>query len=935
MQPVSGSQPPVSGSGFCVPVQRQPLLSRGFRVLLLLLPLLSLSLAQQLNASDLPSPFVSDDFIKSAQNIPENDYNRLSDIHQMVMILYEHDSTLSALAPETKSRLIKNVRSFQNPNGGFGDWENDRSKTESTRLALETLKALGSGPMNRSGAVHFLSDLQVTNLTYGNYGFRSHLQDPDADLSSTYDAIVSFELLGEPVPNSVQAVEYVKQHQNKDGGFGLGTNRKAGVSWPSEMSLTYRGLRALDSLGSKPDFEDEAVSYIKGLQTADGGFSASKSISARATTAATYNAIMALEVLGEAPDRPADARSFLENNAGEGGGFLENSLDTEESLHSTYWAIAALKTLGAGISGFDSDSYALGYDSSRNDGGFGEFPGGGSSIRYTFDAIYALNLIGAEPMNKSAAISFLRQLRNSDGGYAEDGGVSNVESTYRAVFALRLLGEEPEDKNRTIAFLRESQDKSGGFGWSSVSIPRGAYTYRAVKALELLGSAPENGAKAADYIRSLQNPDGGFGNYPGDVSDVTSTYRAVATLESLGGAPDEPEKAAAFILASQNPDGGFRRSPYDTKAPDNFSKAVYTYGAVNALIILGRAPQPRVFNFTESLRNPDLGYSEQPFYTSTVPDTFTSLQTYMSIFPGIVNHVPALSGIVSPSAGNSSTVFQFFANYSDSEGQKPEAVYVLIDGEQRLMEPAAGSGSNASASMRYSFRSALPSGMHNVSFLAGDTILFTKTGNIPVDVSPLASAPELDLSIYPGNGTPSTAFVFTALYRDADGEPPAYVEIKLDESEWAAMSPADSSADYLSGKPYKYNASLQPGIHTFRARTSDGTNLRLSTTQRVTVFEESPVSPDDVVFLKMQALIAAKRGINISKDDVSADVFEGKFAWRVSLPAGALYVSKDGTALLEPEQVFDMRPVLIVAGLAILVALAYLWHRGRTRGKGR
>ena len=901
------------------------------KVLLLMLGLSLLSFSA--NASELISPFVSDDFIKSAQNIEENDYNRLSDVHQIVMILREYDPSLSMLPPQTKTRLVSRVRSFQNPNGGFGDWANDRSKTESTRLALETLDALGSGPKNRTAALSFLSSLQVSGLPYGNYGFRSHLQDPDADLSSTYDAIVSYYLLGTEVPNRVQVVEYVRQHQNNDGGFGLGTNRKAGVFWPSEISQTYRGASALQILGAQPDFREEAIDYVRGLQTGEGGFANTVSASEKASTAATYNAIFALDALGSSANDPSGARVFLENNAEQNGGFLENSVDAEESLHSTYWAVLTIKKLGGNIGKFSSVNYALGYDTSRNDGGFGDIPGGKSVLRTTFDAVYTLNMLGKEPRNKTAAINYVRSLRKQGGGYAEDAGLPNVESTYRAVYALILMGAEPEDKNGTITFLHSSQDESGGFGWSSTSIPRGSYTFRAVKALHLLGSEPKGRQKTIDFMQSLQNPDAGFGNYPGDVSDVTSTYRALSTLEMLGAKAENPDGAAGFVMRSRNADGGFRRSPADIYAPENFSKSVYTYGAVRSLQILNESVPDSVSSFVDSLRNPDLGFGEQPFYTSTVSDSFVSLFTYMSIYPGVLNHAPGISGSVSPSSGDSSTSFELTANYTDEENQFPDEVAASIDGERVLLWPA-DSDSNLSDGKIYRARMNLPVGEHKVYFSASDPFISSTTSQITVPVSAVSGAPEVSVSVNPAEGDEGTVFVFSATYKDAEGNAPGYVMIAFDEGEWTAMSPADASADYKGGKRYSYNATFGAGIHRFRVKASDGANLMQGGWKEFTVLSDNPAKPESAVLERLKALML-KEGVRIDEGDVAPSVFEGRFAWKITTEKGAYYASRDGSALLRSGSPFDIRLLLVAGALIVLGALGYLWYTGRGNAKRR
>ncbi|MGA1819555.1 MAG: prenyltransferase/squalene oxidase repeat-containing protein [Thermoplasmatota archaeon] len=843
--------------------------------------LIDLAQGQTVGPDELFSPFVSYQFVQNSQNIEENGMLSLRDIFYYVSILNISGDPVTGTERQT---LIDRVRSYQNADGGFGDWYNDRSKAGTTLTALETLKELGSGPLNMTGAIAFLEKLQVSGLDYGNFGFRSSVKERDADISSTYDVLEAMSLTGTPPPNIDGVKYYVKDHQNFDGGFGYQTNRESGVFWDSTVLHTQRGLLALKLLGEEPTYRTQASSFIRGNQDSTGGFSNTDGEDARVSY--TYNAVTALLSLGETVPRQSDVSNFIASNQLSSGGFLEYSLDTKEGLHSTYFAITALELLNGQYDKNAAVDFARNYVLSRLDGGFGDYPGLGSTSRITFDAISALNRIGKQPEDRGAAVDFIRSLRNPDGGFGESG--SNIETTYRAVLSLNMLEEPLIDPQDTIDYIRGLQNNDGGFGFASGYVSRGAYTYRAVRTLNVLGKAPFEKDGAVRYLRSLQNPDGGYGNYFGEQdSDLTSTYRAVRGLHILGSIPLDRSGAVSFIHGSQNPDGGYRRSPGDTTAPSNFSTSLFTYDAVMSLFFLGEEPRNKagVFHFVESLRNPDLGFGEKEFFTSRVSDTYTSLWTYMVMYRADLDHAPVLSGsTVAPAVPTTSDTVVITVNYMDPEGQRPEFVLVEVDGIREYMAPG-GNGN-------YSFKGDLPPGDHPIRILASDGINPALLDIGTISVSAVGSYPNLVLKVDPEEGLDDTTFIFSVEYSHPDNIPASRVEIEIDEGGWLLMDDAEGE--------YQYFATLTPGIHMFRARAFDGTNYGY--TDRLTgpiVHPRNSTKPEWDVFLKIRDLIERKKGHTIGYDDVERENHNGKLAWKVTLPDEVVHVSNDGEEILD------------------------------------
>ena len=79
------------------------------------------------------SPFASYRFVRSSQNINENEFLSLRDIYYYVSIL---NLTGQVVQGAKRDEFVRRVLSYQNSDGGFGDSYNDRSKAGSTLTAI-------------------------------------------------------------------------------------------------------------------------------------------------------------------------------------------------------------------------------------------------------------------------------------------------------------------------------------------------------------------------------------------------------------------------------------------------------------------------------------------------------------------------------------------------------------------------------------------------------------------------------------------------------------------------------------------------------------------------------------------------------------------------------------------------------------------------------
>ena len=314
--------------------------------------------------------------------------------------------------------------------------------------------------------------------------------------------------------------------------------------FPGDSAFTTRtgmALEALSDLGALDRLEhrDSLVAWLKARQNEDGGFYEKANFYGRdkklpwGTISAlepTYWAVRALKILGAQPARPRAAAQFIAARQLPGGAFdsYEYSLGAARAaLYTTYWAVAALKELGAPVpdSAKIVDWARRQQDTKAMRGGFSLSEDGFffSSAQGTFYGAATLDLLGAEPKRPRAVKKFL----------------------------LSSFGQEPEG----------GFELGHGTDWNNHShYARTADTYAGVSALDLLGMplsdsdtsrAARPAADCAAWIARVQNADGGFARFgitdqtpvPGP-SEMSATWQAVRSLSLLGQPVPRPANPA-------------------------------------------------------------------------------------------------------------------------------------------------------------------------------------------------------------------------------------------------------------------------------------------------------------------------------------------------------------------------------------------------------
>ena len=130
-----------------------------------------------------------------------------------------------------------------------------------------------------------------------------------------------------------------------------------------------------------------------------------------------------------------------------GNGSFNNTPAADGSdghVTNTWWGLEALATLGRGTEQA-AETIAWLRGCQRPDGGFtyqpGATVGADPNGYYTWAAVRALKQLGAEPADREACVRYLDSLANADGGCGDrPGWASNPVATYQALDALDALG---------------------------------------------------------------------------------------------------------------------------------------------------------------------------------------------------------------------------------------------------------------------------------------------------------------------------------------------------------------------------------------------------------------------------------------------------------------------------------------------------------------
>jgi energy-coupling factor transport system substrate-specific component len=384
------------------------------------------------------------------------------------------------------------------------------------------------------------------------------------------------------------AVEWLRDAQNEDGGFGPERGSDSNPAMTGWVAL------ALESAGLHP-----------GAVT-NGGSSALDYLRANAgeigTSGDMQRTILVLAAAGEDPRR-FEGRDLVErllNRRGENGSW-------GGQVNATAFGVLALKA--AGRPGGNARSASWLRAAANGDGGWGFVPGSASDPDSTGAALQALGVAPGGGGASSSGVSYLRGAQRGSGGFALRGGFVNSQSTAWAVQGLLAAGVKParvrSGGRSGLSYLAARQAADGHYRYSAQSDQTPVWvTAQALLAvsgsafpldrvLDPSGSSPDPGAGPAPVAAGT----GSSGATPG-ISSGSST-------DPAGGGPTPAAGAGGVAGAvADSPSAAVPSDPAVLRGdPDGDSTFPLVAGiAACAAIALGGAalmgrrredPQPR------------------------------------------------------------------------------------------------------------------------------------------------------------------------------------------------------------------------------------------------------------------------------------------------------------------------------------------------------
>lgn len=195
------------------------------------------------------------------------------------------------------------------------------------------------------------------------------------------------------------------------------------------------------------------------------------------------------------------------------------------------------------------------------------------------------------------------------------------------------------------------------------------------------------------------------------------------------------------------------------------------------------------------------------------------------------NYPPELlNGIVSPTQGNTTTIFQFEVNYTDSDDIEPEEINVIIDGSVYPMSKKNLTDNDYVSGVIYIYQTPLTNTTHSYYFNASDYRFSVNTSEFigPDEISKMTdNPPGLNQDdLYPFIGHTGTKFRFRVNYSDPDNDIPDYVNVTINGTTLTMDKLDQYDNNYIDGVIYETFCNFSiPGNYFFYFNASDGSNI--------------------------------------------------------------------------------------------------------------
>jgi geranylgeranyl transferase type-2 subunit beta len=307
----------------------------------------------------------------------------------------------------------------------------------------------------------------------------------------------------------------------------------------------------------------------------------------------SYLEELTLRLAAGIADLPEDFRArqatYLLTRQREDGGFAGREGGSD--LYYTGFALRSLAMLGE-LTGKPAER-AADYLKSRL--------AGQESIVDFFSLIYSASLLesaagldvfaAADSSWRDHVAAALEKLRRGDGGYAKgvEGTASSTYHTFLVLLCQQLIGREPLDAAAIVSFLQSQACDEGGFREIRASKRAGTNpTAAAIGSLRILSALDENTRlDTMDFLAEMQTDEGGLrANTRIPIADLLSTFTGLLTLVDLHAASEIDLPAVRrFATSLALDEGGFRGAEWDPAHDVEYTfYGLATLGLLNRLL---------------------------------------------------------------------------------------------------------------------------------------------------------------------------------------------------------------------------------------------------------------------------------------------------------------------------------------------------------------
>ena len=172
-----------------------------------------------------------------------------------------------------------------------------------------------------------------------------YAKSPEGAAGSTYHSflvVLTYDLLGEPIPRANQLIQFLYDRQRDDGGFvEIGPMRRSGTNPTAAAAATLELLGAMDD-----ELRDDVRGFLMDVRGDDGGFQANGRIPF-SDALSTFTGLLTAHDIGS--PRLLDVNEVRRLVEGQlefpTGGFRAATWDTQADVEYTYYALGLLGLL--------------------------------------------------------------------------------------------------------------------------------------------------------------------------------------------------------------------------------------------------------------------------------------------------------------------------------------------------------------------------------------------------------------------------------------------------------------------------------------------------------------------------------------------------------------------------------------------------------------